>query len=283
MTSDVSIVSDFVAKGHQTIHHVSCAPSKIPYGGFSPVRLQTGFRRRPSSGFDLYAATVAVSEGSVVVPVQGRFHVQSAFPSSYCDTPVQRPLAPRRVLLSRRLFAYYGLIRASAILPSAYLLRPAGLFPLSVGMPEGPHFPLRVCSFVPPSVPRRTSRLHSAVAWPRILTFALFVQARPPHCPACWFSRGRVTRLQSSLYAAARRIARPSPARTFTFELTPPESPHRRCRISLRGQTANSRDRTFTGKTRSLMGCKRRARSYTKNWCFFVSLRVTSWIKALRF
>jgi hypothetical protein len=26
--------------------HVSSSPSKIPYGGFSPVRLQTGFLRR---------------------------------------------------------------------------------------------------------------------------------------------------------------------------------------------------------------------------------------------
>src|SRR3989442_6573984 len=51
-------------------------------------------------------------------------------------------------------------------------------------------------------------------------------------------------------------IASPSPTRTFTFELSPPESPPQRCRISLRGQTANSRDRTFTGKTSSIMGCR---------------------------
>ena len=41
MTSSVSALSDTVANGHQTIHFVSSAPSKIPYGGFSPVRLQT--------------------------------------------------------------------------------------------------------------------------------------------------------------------------------------------------------------------------------------------------
>src|SRR3989442_15834280 len=51
-------------------------------------------------------------------------------------------------------------------------------------------------------------------------------------------------------------IASPSPTRTFTFELSPPESPPQRCRISLRGQTANSRDRTLTGKTSSIMGCR---------------------------
>ena len=49
MTSSVSALSGIVANGHQAIHFVSSAPSKIPYGGFSPVRLQTRFLRRPSS------------------------------------------------------------------------------------------------------------------------------------------------------------------------------------------------------------------------------------------
>ena len=43
--------------------------------------------------------------------------------------------------------------------------------------------------------------------------------------PRRQFSRGRVSRLQSSLHAAARRLARPSLTRTFTLELSPPESP----------------------------------------------------------
>ena len=34
--------------GHQTVHSVDSAPAKIPYGGFSPVRLQTGCQPRPS-------------------------------------------------------------------------------------------------------------------------------------------------------------------------------------------------------------------------------------------
>ena len=36
MASVVSALSGCVANGHQTIHLVSSAPSKIPYGGFSP-------------------------------------------------------------------------------------------------------------------------------------------------------------------------------------------------------------------------------------------------------
>ena len=49
MTSNVSALSSIVANGHQAIHFVSSAPSKIPYGGFSPVRLQTRFGQRPPS------------------------------------------------------------------------------------------------------------------------------------------------------------------------------------------------------------------------------------------
>ena len=49
MTSIVSALSSCVAKGHQALHFVSSAPSKIPYGGFSPVRLQTRFTPRPPS------------------------------------------------------------------------------------------------------------------------------------------------------------------------------------------------------------------------------------------
>jgi hypothetical protein len=48
MTSIVSALSSVVANGHQTVHCVSSTPSKIPYGGFSPVRLQTGCQERPS-------------------------------------------------------------------------------------------------------------------------------------------------------------------------------------------------------------------------------------------
>ena len=45
IASDVSTLSGCVANGHQTVHLVSSTPSKIPYGEFSPVRLQTSSRR----------------------------------------------------------------------------------------------------------------------------------------------------------------------------------------------------------------------------------------------
>ena len=46
--SGVSALSGRVANGRQTVYPVSPSPSKIPYGGFSPVRLQAGCQPRPS-------------------------------------------------------------------------------------------------------------------------------------------------------------------------------------------------------------------------------------------
>ena len=69
MTSSVSALSGIVANGHQAIHFVSSAPSKIPYGGFSPVRLQAGCQPCPSPplrGFD--TATVEISSERVLFP-----------------------------------------------------------------------------------------------------------------------------------------------------------------------------------------------------------------------
>src|SRR5207245_11691146 len=49
----------------------------------------------------------------------------------------------------------------------------------------------------------------------------------------------------------------PSPSRTFTFELSPPESPHRDVEYHYAGKQPIPRDRTFTGETHSPMGCER--------------------------
>jgi hypothetical protein len=91
---------------------------------------------------------------------------------------------------------------------------------------ELPQFALHIFSIVPYPVPRRSKRLHLTVASPFTLAFALFGQAQLTHPKHTGSSLGRLTRLQISLYATARWIACPSPARTFTFELSSLESPH---------------------------------------------------------
>ena len=88
-----------------------------------------------------------------------------------------------------------------------------------------PQFAPRICHTVPSSVPRRSIRVPVVVPSPNVIAFAKSVLARQPQSHARRFPRGCVTRLRSSLYATARCFARPSPARTFTPELSPDGSP----------------------------------------------------------
>ena len=115
---------------------VSSSPSKIPYGGFSPVRLQTGIEihPRPSQpGPDLSARPASIRHRLTYTRVQSLSPkradcyrrgtcVQAALPSSDANIPVQRSLAPQRVLLSRQITAYYDLIRASRLPLPVYAL-----------------------------------------------------------------------------------------------------------------------------------------------------------------
>jgi hypothetical protein len=111
--------------------NVSPSPSKIPYGGFSPVRLQTGSPRRSSRGTSkphLYAAQAWPSDPMAISGMRaGRLSPRG---------PVQRPLAHQPVMLSGWVNAYYGLIRANAYYGliratrhsrTPYFLRPSGI------------------------------------------------------------------------------------------------------------------------------------------------------------
>ena len=126
---------------------VSSSLSKIPYGGFSPVRLQTGSTGvppRPSPAGTVLSARPASLRHPLTYtrllflsPKRANGYrrgtcVQAALPSSDANLPVQRSLAPQRVLLSRRISAYYDLIRASRSHRMIYELftrpSPLGLF-----------------------------------------------------------------------------------------------------------------------------------------------------------
>jgi hypothetical protein len=147
---------------------VSSSLSKIPYGGFSPVRLQTGFQPRPSSTMSSLSAKPASTQSRWIYtrlkPLSQKrafFRngtcVQAELPLSYMDHPVQRSLAPQRVMLSHRLLAYYDLIRASLPLPPVYVLS-SGSLPLGLlraGKEKVPNLSRLSFPFVPSSVPRR--------------------------------------------------------------------------------------------------------------------------------
>lgn len=84
-------------------------------------------------------------------------YVQAELPLSYQDHPVQRSLAPLRVVLSRWIIAYYYLIRASRPLPPVYVLS-SGSLPYGRVWAGHEKVPNLIClSFpiVPSSVPRR--------------------------------------------------------------------------------------------------------------------------------
>ena len=161
-------------------------------------------------------------------------------------------------MLSRRVIAYYGLICASRPLPPLYGLcsgpPPYGL--LWAGSERVPNLLCLSVPFVPSSVPRWTGRLLLLVASPPTLAFTLFAQVRHPcrHASvgSCVVS---VTRLQSSLNAAARRDCLPFTdkdvyVRAFTSRVT-----SMRCRIYYAGKPAIPAT-GLSGKTGSRMGCK---------------------------
>jgi len=166
---------------------VSSTPSKIPYGGFSPVRLQTGFQPRPSPG-GLYAAIAGASESC------GHLRGMSSgflLPGS----PVQRPLAPRRVMLSRWILAYYGLIRATPSRLPAYLLR----LPSIWGASGSPLLSAPLSSRAISSTPADRSGASDCVFPDRTSLRHLRTGSASAHPCLPTVLAGRVTRLTSSL------------------------------------------------------------------------------------
>ena len=121
---------------------VSFSPSKIPYGGFSPVRLQTGFLRHDLPLPDT-AAGLYVANRPPPYPCGPCGQVFGAIRQS---VPVQRPFALRPVILSGQIRRYYGLICASPRFPPIYALDGGPCPPIFRGPGEGPQFNLLICS-----------------------------------------------------------------------------------------------------------------------------------------
>ena len=214
VASDVSALSSGVANGDQTMQHVSSSLSKIPYGGFSPVRLQTGSPRRPSSSTTrsyLYAVQVRPSD-----PYGHCWHVKRVVchrtsrpealgsPAGYVVPPGHRLLRPHPRLWSPPAdLCFIRRVSVAQLLPT--------------GRPEVPQFTPRVSTHVPHSVPRWTVRLLVTVTSSHILAFAIFVLARHPLNHKIRFIVACVTRLQVSLYATARQTCLPCPGQDFYF------------------------------------------------------------------
>ena len=241
MTSSKSTFSGFVANSHQALQYVSSSPSKIPYVGFSPVRLQTGIPPRPSlTPCGLSARPTSPRSQSTYTWLKSlsskgdttshfRTIVQVVLLSPSRPVPVQRPLARQKVMLSSRVIAYYGLIRNSRPLPSTYGLYdgslPYGL--VWAGFERLPNL-LRV-SFpsVPSSVPRRSRWSHLTVPSPSVLAFANSALARQPQPHTRRFSHGKCNEAAkfASCYGPEELLALHRQGRLLSsFRLD--ESPH---------------------------------------------------------
>ena len=218
-TSVVSALSGCVAHGCQLNAPVFPSPSKIPYGGFSPVRLQT----------------------ELCAPRPSRLHAYTR-PPPMSRVPVARFRAFRRHALTRHS-------RPEALgSPAGYIVPPDHrlLWPhLRLSSP-----PVRLSSSSDWLTPGHSTRgmrgsplysaclyLRAASRTPTPWTTALnrFFVANSGLHPLCWGSadvcyafrnqHSSVTRQQNSLHVAARRFARRSPAAAFTIELSPCKSP----------------------------------------------------------
>src|SRR5262249_6586240 len=148
--------------------HVSSSPSKIPYSGFSPVRLQTEFQPRPSSNMPSLSARPAFTSTSRIYTrlkslsqkdalSTPRPCAQSGLSPSQETSPSQRSLPPPRVSLSRQITPYYSLTRAPPPPPPVYGLS-SGSLPYGLvwaGNEKVPNLSCLSVLIVPSSVPRR--------------------------------------------------------------------------------------------------------------------------------
>ena len=163
---------------------VSSSPSKIPYGGFSPVRLQTGIPPRPSparsssSRYPVPAYTRLKFLSPMRVTSRSGTCVQAALPSS------DRTLPSRGPWLARGLYCPAG---STLTMTSSETLAASGpTYDFAVRCylrREGPQFTLPVCLSVPSSVPRQTERLHLAVSSSSAWAFPISVKGRRLQIP----------------------------------------------------------------------------------------------------
>jgi len=204
---------------------VSPSPSKIPYGGFSPVRLQMDRQWRPSTkSRDLSAVHIRPMIPSYTPPqlqLPGIRDPRRDFPfenlSVQCgttpnnwNTSIQRPLTRHRVMLSRRVIAYYGLMRPSESLPATYEFAARAAAPKEIGL----RWESRGSPIYSAGLGSRAASLTPVARWvqmtissPSVLAFAAWLPVRRPH----WTFRG--CRVRSELipraHATARELASP--------------------------------------------------------------------------
>ena len=230
MTSNVSTLSGCVANGHQAIHFVSSAPSKIPYGGFSPVRLQTRLTPRPPSRacqrlligrhcrYLISRRFIRRGSCDQAAPRTSDHDRESSGPwlpvRLYCPVGSSLTMATSAPLsATQRIMAYAVRLRNRSASGRGSPIYSASPFtPCRRPYSGGPDECIRRC------LPHR-------YCLRRISTGSTTTDPTAPN------QVGSVTRLQRSLHATAWSVAGPASARTFTTELSWAGSPHTPSRL----------------------------------------------------
>ena len=134
---------------------VSLSPSKIPYGGFSPVRLQMGRQARPSSPHDLYVPQATVFDSIALSSISTSRRPMASHPEALrsatgCVVPSPQPLLWPHLRLSsppvdlcfrRQVFASRLTTRGSPLLSTCVSQRATFLTPADRGGALGCCFP----------------------------------------------------------------------------------------------------------------------------------------------
>jgi len=230
VTSKVSAVSSFVADGHQVLHHVSCSLSKIPYIGFSPVRLQTDFQPRPS-----LKGTRVKREDRMPRTPHGLYAAKAADAISYSHTGIHSGDISQTARQSRGPWLAKGLccpLRSSLTTASSAPLRTSvrliffalpvfALRPHLGWLPGVPQFNLRILLNVPPLQPRRSERLLTAVASPFASAFAIPAQARQTQRHHRRFSGGQFNEATKFTSCYGPKSCSPDSGTDFYFRAFP--------------------------------------------------------------
>ena len=179
-------------------------------------------------------------------PHRRRWYAWRQLASQSSSSPEALSLPNRLCCPVKLTLLWPHLLRLSGIPADLCIRRRPCPHPFSRGPGEGPQFNLPICAL------RAASRTPADRTIPSVavvdclaLAFAMVDwPGIPPRTSSALarFQRGcRVRSLRPEEFVV------PSPIRAFTFELSPPTVTSWRRRIrGLRGQTVNSRDRTFT-------------------------------------
>ena len=216
MTSNVSALSGSVANGHQTLHFVSPTPSKIPYGGFSPVRLQTRLTPRPPS----WAMPCSLIGRHCRYLRPGRFvrsgsYDQPAPKTSDHDCGSSGPQLPAGSSVrsdQRLLWPHLRLCQP----PDGLWIIPPGCGTVPPAT-EGPQFTLPILPFHAAARTPVVPMIACDNAYITGAAFATFALARQPHVPRIRIKWGRVTKLQRSLNATAWKDCLPRSGQGFYY------------------------------------------------------------------